>query len=93
MMDFLLGETSRDGLSIYRMHHLYAVLLEALADRQYCTPNELFPRISPYINHEIKWNATSQDIGEAAKYLIFIGMLEANNESALRITDIGLVSL
>lgn len=66
---FLTGSYAKDGLGIYRMHHLYAVLLEMLADRQYYLPNDFWDRITQYMNEEIKWNATMSDIGLAIRYL------------------------
>lgn len=92
-MNLFSGITSKDGLAIYKRHHLSAVLLEALADGNFCPVNELFSRISPWIGIEVKWNATMVDVNDATTYLIFIKMLTVNEENALQITQNGITAL
>lgn len=92
-MSILLRASAKDGLTIYRKHHLYATMLEALADKQYYEQQNLFHAITSYINEEIKWNATMADINAAVIYLIFIGMIEVREDNAIRITKLGTEAL
>lgn len=87
------SDSKKDGLAVYRKHHLYAVLLESLASKQYCQAENLFGTISTHISEEIKWNATMTDINRAVIYLIFIGMIEVREDNAIRITGKGMDAL
>jgi len=92
-MSISLRTNSKDGLSTYRKHHLYSIILEALVDGQYYLPQNLFYTLTTYINEEIKWNATIADINTAVTYLNYIGMVEVKEDTSLRITKTGLEAL
>jgi len=92
-MSISLRTNSKDGLSTYRKHHLYSIILEALVDGQYYLPQNLFYTLTTYINEEIRWNATIADINTAVTYLTYIGMVEVKEDTSLRITKTGLEAL
>jgi len=88
-MSFQLRTTDKDGMSIYRKYHLYAIMLESLADGQYCLPQYLINSITSVIEKEIKLSATVDDVNNAVTYLIHIGMLQVREDNEIRITTSG----